>query len=234
MNTLTPVLDVRALLRDTLFGRLAPSVLDELASCARIERYAMPTLLNPGHQPLQYLRLVVEGRIELGVRRASGKEVALSDIGPGGWATWLPSLLPTPPELDFYAGGPSLFVAFPVGQVRAFCERHPEVYLWILAEIGQRMKLLLEWTAQSVLIGPEQRMARLIHLLARDQKLKGNAGTLVVNQARLAVLARCSRQTANILLSQLESQGLIRLSYGELEILDMRQLLAFADEEPAD
>lgn len=234
MTALTPVVDVRALLRSTLFGRLEPLVLDELASYARIERYAMTTLLNPGHLPLQYLRLVVEGRIELVVRRASGKEVALSDIGPGGWATWLPSLLPDPPEVDFYAGGPSLLVAFPVVQLRSFCERHPKVYPWILGEIGQRMKLLVEWTAQSVLIGPEQRMARLIHLLARDQKLVGNSGTLVVNQARLAALARCSRQTANILLSQLESHGLIALSYGELEVLDMRQLLAFADEEPAD
>jgi hypothetical protein len=77
-------------------------------------------------------------------------------------------------------------------------------------------------------------MAKLIHLLARDQKLKGNAGTLVAHQTRLASLARCSRQTANTLLGQLERRGLVRLSYGKFEVLDMAKLVAFADEEQMD
>ncbi|MEJ8827436.1 Crp/Fnr family transcriptional regulator [Variovorax humicola] len=227
-------LDVRGMLQATLFGRLEPPFLDALASHARVERYEIPTLLNAAHLPLQHLRLVVEGRIGLVVRRASGNEVALADIGAGAWATWLPCFVPEPPAVDFYASGPSLFIALPVTHVRAFVERHPQIYPWVLAEIDYRMKLLAEWTAHSVLTGSKQRMARLIHILARDQKLKGNSGTLVVNQSRLACLARCARQTANTLLSQLERQGLIELSYGEVKILDMRELLAFADEESVD
>lgn len=225
--------NIRAFLQPTVFGRGAPELLDEIASLARVERYDVPTLLNAAGQPLQWLRLVVEGSIEIVARRASGKEVAITDVGPGGWATWLPCFLPVAPEHDFSSSSNSLFIALPVAGVRRFCELHPEFYPMIIGEIGQRLRLLMEWTGQSVLVGPEQRMAKLIHVLSRDQRMKGNSGTLVVNQTRLASLARCSRQTANALLGHLEKSGLIRLSYGKFEVLDLARLAAFADEDVA-
>lgn len=227
-------LNIRAFLQPTVFGRGDPDLLDEVVSMARVERYEIPTLLNPAGHPLQTLRLVVEGSIEIVARRASGKEVAITDVSPGGWATWLPCFLPAPPEHDFWCSANSCFIALPVAEVRRFCEVHPAFYPMIMGEIGQRLRLLMEWTGQSVLVGPEQRMAKLIHILARDQRMKGNSGTLVVNQTRLASLARCSRQTANALLGQLEKRGLIRLSYGKFEVLDLGLLAAYADEDSVD
>jgi CRP-like cAMP-binding protein len=224
-------INIKAFLQPTVLGRLGPELLDELAVHARVERFEVPTLLNAAGTPLQWLRLVVEGHIEIVARRASGKEISVSEVGPGAWATWLPCFIAAPPEHDFYSGAASCFIALPVAEVQRFCEQHPKMYPLIIGEIGQRLRLLMEWTGQSVLIGPEQRMAKLVHILARDQKMKGNTGTLMVKQDRLAGLARCSRQTANALLSQLEKGGLVRLSYGKIEILDMARLFAFADED---
>lgn len=223
--------NVSAFLQPTVFGQLGSALLDEAVRCARVERYEMPTLLSAAGEPLQWLRLVLEGHIELVARRASGVEVTISDIGPGAWATWLPCFVPVAPEHEFRCGASSCFIALPVEEVRRICERHPQIYPLIIGEIGKRLRLLMEWTGQSVLVGPEQRMAKLIHILARDQKIQGNTGSLKVKQDRLAVLARCSRQTANALLSQLERSGLIRLLYGKVEILDMSGLAALADNE---
>jgi len=222
-------IDIRASLQETLFGRLSPQLLDEIVTSSRVERYDVATLLNAAGTQLEWLRLVIEGHIEIIVRRANGKEVTLGDIGPRGWATWLPCFIPKAPEYDFVAGGGSCFIAIPVHVVRRFCEEHPQMYPWIIAEIGLRLRLLMDWTGQSVLVGPEQRMAKLILILARDQKLSGNSGTLMANQTRLANLARCSRQTANALLSGLEKKGLLNLAYGKLEILDMAKLATLAD-----
>ncbi len=222
-------INVRALLQPTVVGRLGDSVLEEIAAVARVERYAMPTLIHAAGEPLQYLRLVVEGHIDIVVRTASGNEVTLTDIGPGGWATWLPCFVPMPPEHDFYSAADSCFVALPVAEVKCYFERHPQLYPWVIAEIGQRLRLLMEWTGQSVLIGPEQRMAKLIHILVRDQKIRSSPATLNVTQQRLAGLARCSRQSANTLLGALEKRGLIRLAYGKCDIPDLAQLAAFAE-----
>lgn len=227
-------INIRAFLQRTVLGRLGPETLDVLVSHARVERYAVQTLLNAAGTPLQWLRLVVEGHIEIVARSASGKEVSISDVGPGAWATWLPCFLPAALDHDLCASADSCFIALPVAEVRRCCEQHPEIYPWIMEDIGRRLRLLLEWTSQSVLVGPEQRMAKLIHILARDQKIGGLQGTLNVTQTRLAGLARCSRQSANTLLGALEKRGLIHLTYGKCEIPDMDQLAAFADQDDQD
>ena len=194
-------------LQPTVLGRLGQDLLEELASHARVERYEVPTLLNAAGTPLQWLRLVVQGHIEIVARSASGKEVSISDVGPGAWATWLPCFLPAALDHDLCAAADSCFIALPVSEVRRCCEAHPEIFPWIMQDIGQRLRLLLEWTSQSILMGPEQRMAKLIHILARDQKIGGLSGTLNVTQVRLAGLARCSRQSANTLLGALEKRA---------------------------
>jgi CRP/FNR family cyclic AMP-dependent transcriptional regulator len=224
-------IDVRAILQPTLFGRLGSELLEEIARDARVERYGFPSLLCAAGTPLQRLRLVVAGRIELVVRAASGKAVTINEIEPGDWASWLPCFMPAAPEHDLCAGADSTFIALPVETVRSFCERHPQMYPWVIAEIGRRLRLLTEWAGQSVLMRPEQRMAKLIGLMALDQKAAVPPHTLNVTQGRLASLARCSRQSGNLLLRALEKRGLVRLTYGKCEIPDLAQLMEFADRE---
>jgi CRP/FNR family transcriptional regulator, cyclic AMP receptor protein len=224
-------INIHAFLQPTVFGRLGAEPLMEIAAFAKIERFEMPTLLNAAGTHLQWLRLVLEGSIEIIARSTSGKEVTVGDVGLGGWATWLPCFVPVAPEHDFYCSAPSCFIKLPISEVRHFCERYPQTYPWIITEIGQRLRLLMEWTGQSVLVGPEQRMAKLIHILARDQKIKLIDGTLHVTQHRLASLARCSRQSANALLGALEKRGLIQLAYGKCAIPDLVKLAVYAEHE---
>jgi CRP-like cAMP-binding protein len=135
----------------------------------------------------------------------------------------------TPPEHDFYSSASACFIALPAAEVRALCERHPKLYPLVIRQIGRRMRLLLEWTGQSVLVGPLQRMAKLLYVLALEQQAQGNRATLHVTQARLASLALCSRQTANTLLGELAERGLITSAYRRFEVPDLMRLAAFAD-----
>ncbi|MGQ0708337.1 MAG: Crp/Fnr family transcriptional regulator [Rhodoferax sp.] len=227
---------IRSQLQRTVFGRVDPAALDSMVSVARVERHASACLLSAAGQPLQQLRWVVEGGIALVVTHASGRQVTVSEIGPGAWATWLPCFTPAAPDHDFVASAHSVFVALPVAQVRQCCERHPALYPLVITEIGQRLRLLLEWTGQSVFLTPVQRMAKLIALLARHQGLSGlEAGaTLQVTQQRLAALAHCSRQSANALVQELQRLGLIRMRYGKCEILDGERLQAFTETDVED
>lgn len=226
--------DIEAELSRTLFGKLGAPLLTQLIGRARIEEYEMPTLLNPQGRALEWIRLVVRGHIEIIARRANGDEVSIADIGPGGWATWIACFVATPPDHDFVSSASACYIALPAWFVRETCFQNPALYPLIFEEVGLRMRQLMEWTGQSVLVTSEQRMAKLIHLLARTQAIGTNSGTLYATQARLARLARCSRQTANLLLGSLESKGLIRLSYGRFEIDDLTRLAAFSEAESAD
>ncbi len=227
-------LDVRAFLKPTVLGQLGPEVLDQVTRCAVIERFEVPTLLNAAGTSLERLRLVAEGSISIFARKPSGKEVVISEVGPRGWAAWLPCFVAAPPTHDFYSGAKSCFIALPVKVVQSLCLQYPELYPLIIGEIGLRFRLLMEWASQSILLAPEQRMAKLIVLLAQEQKAVSSPSSIVITQSRLANLARCSRQSANVLLSNLEQKGLIQLLYGKCDIPDLAALAAFADAEEAD
>lgn len=217
----------RLLRRNPVVGVLAQHERDALAALGRIERYRRPTLLNAAREPLEWIRLVIQGHVQVIARNAAGGEVALGDIGPGGWATWVGCFAPDPPEHDFYSSSAARFLALPTRAVRAVAGRNPELFPHVIAELGTRMRQLMEWAGDSVLMGPEQRMAKLLHLMARGHGITANSGDLQVTQTRLALVARCSRQSANLLVGALERRGLVTTGYGRFGIPDMAALAAF-------
>jgi CRP-like cAMP-binding protein len=225
--------EIESLLKRTeVFGGLPEEDLRELAAAARIEQFKRPTLLNAAGHSLACLRLVLQGHLEIIARRPSGDEVAFGEIGPGGWATWLGCFVPKPPDHDFYSSANARFLALPVGVVRSVARRRPELFPRVIADIGVRMRQLMEWTGDSVLLGPQQRMAKLIHLLARMHGAALDGGVVPVTQSRLARVARCSRQSANALLQSLEARGLIAARYGRYEIRSLARLVEFIEADP--
>lgn len=226
-------IQIRDVIAKTLLGVLPPDALDTFCAGARAERYEMPSLLNPAGTPLANLRLVVEGHIEFIARNVGGDEVSIGDISPGSWATWLGCFADANQEHDLYSSAGACYIVFSTQAVKQLCIAYPVLYPRIMQEIAVRTHQLMEWTGQSVLASPEQRMARLIHLLARTQAIGEFTGTLHATQTRLARLVRCSRQSANLLLGSLERRGLIRLAYGKFEIPSMQRLVEFSSLESA-
>ena len=60
-----PAVDIRAELAKTLFSSEGEDVLSDLCACARVEQFEVATLLNAANQPLEWLRLVVQGLVIL-------------------------------------------------------------------------------------------------------------------------------------------------------------------------
>jgi len=222
-------LDLRSHLQATAFGALGDEALDVACRSARFEQFKVPTVLSVAGEQPSYLRLVVKGHIEVIARNSRGAEFVVGYITAGGWATWLACFMERPPENDFYSSASATLIALPITEVRALCERFPQIYPLIIRQIGRRMRLLIEWTGQSVLVGPVQRMAKLLHILAREQQVASGTVKLHVSQARLAGLARCSRQTANELIGVLEQKGLVVSGYSSIEIPEVNRLAEFAD-----
>lgn len=222
--------DVPRLLANSPFAKAGDAALHDILPLARMERFKVPTLLSAAGEQPQQLRLVVQGHIELLARNALGDEFVLGYVSPGNWATWLSCFMETAPDNDFYSSANAEFLAFPIAEVRTLCARHPAIYPFIIRQIGRRMRLLTEWTGQSLLTSPLQRLAKLLHILAREQLADGHQCTLNHTQARLANLARCSRQTVNEMLQVMASHGLLEVTYGKVDIKDLDRLAAFAEE----
>lgn len=221
--------NVEAFLRPSLFGTLPESELKALSALAVVESFPVEHRLISHGERMSCLRLVVEGAVTVTATHSSGKEVMVASIGPGGWASWMPCFEQQALATDYSAVEGSLLIALPVDAVRRCFDRFPHLYPLLLNEISKRMRLLMEWTTQSALLPPLQRLARLIILLARERGISNGATELQVTQAQLATLVGCSRQSASKLFARLESQGLIRMGYGKCEVLNLAALRRFSE-----
>ena len=137
-------LDVRSLLQPTVWGGVSDDVLDAVCRVARVEHFKTATLLSAAGEQPAYLRLVINGHIEVVARNASGEEFVVGYITSGGWATWLACFMGQPPDNDFFSSSRATFIALPIAEVQALCEEYPQLYPLIIRQIGRRMRLLIE------------------------------------------------------------------------------------------
>lgn len=200
----------------------------ELASIARTEQFKVYTQLAASGESHKYLRLVIQGHIDLCARSIDGKEITMVSIGPGAWATWLASIDSSPPIHDFYAAAHSQFLALPVEKVIAVIDRYPIVYRSIIEEVGNSFRHLLDWAEQSTILDNEKRLARLIEIAAAMQGKPIEKFEIHIPQEKLAQLMRCSRQTVNQILGSLATKGLLKTSYGKIIIPDGHKLRAWS------
>lgn len=213
-----------------MVGRLPEEALDDLTASARIQHFKMPTLLNAADEPLDYLRLVVEGHIELLERTAGGDEAGIAMLGPGNWVTWLGCFDERPSHYDFYSSANCTVIAIPCARMREIADQNPVMYRLVIGAIGDRFRLLMEWTTSSALLDQEHRIAKLLFMLSRLNADLSPPPTVHYTQDKLAILARCTRQTMSLSLKKLEQLGLIELKYKRIEISQPEKLKAFAEE----
>lgn len=211
-----------------LIGELPERFFETLAAQAHLERYEAKTLLCQHGQPMTHIWLVVEGFIDLIAHAPSGRVSSLVHIGKGQWATWLGCFYDAPPKHDFYSSANAVLISVPCQTLRNIADHHPPLHHSVIRHIGERFRLLMEWTEQSSLLKHEYRMAKMLCVMARMSEVRGDAGYITATQDVLARSAGCSRQTTNQLLKKLADQQLLVLHYKRIEIPNISKLEDFA------
>lgn len=203
----------------TVFRRLAPNVLAELAAVARIERFRERTLLVQRDTRPEFIRYVVEGRADPSTSTPEGRESRLAAHRQGDWVTWGGCLLDSAVPHDLWAGASSVMLAFPVSVVRAAVGASPEALLDVVRLLGESQRALMGWYFALTLASDERRLARLLfHLRERDGAVDGDAATVKITQEEIGHLGLGSRQHIARQLKKLEEKGLIETSYGQISI----------------
>lgn len=147
-----------------LFVGLRPAALHELASRGRVARFAAgETLWTAGGAPLG-LHVILDGQVRV-TGHGAGRPHRIHVEGPGG----------TLGEVPLFGGGryPATAVAdtdvecavFTHGVVRAAIAADPELALRLLANLGSRVRELVE--RLNALVGLDVRQRLAAHLLER-------------------------------------------------------------------
>lgn len=212
------------------FSSLPQALQDEFLSHASVRRLqAGERLFHRGDQPCG-LYAVVEGAMRVGAVSVNGKEALLTLIEPPYWFGEISLFDGQPRTHDAFAEGPTVLLHVPQHALNTLLERQPAYWRDFALLMSQKLRLAFIALEQISLLPAAPRLAQRLLMMA-DNYGEGDPRRVIhLAQEQLALMLAISRQTTNQILKDLQAQGIVRLTYGEIEIVDLPRLRQAAGE----
>ncbi|MFF3703205.1 MULTISPECIES: Crp/Fnr family transcriptional regulator [Pseudomonas] len=212
------------------FKQLPATLQDSLLHLARpVSLEAGACLFQRGDPPCG-LYAVLEGAIRIGAVSAQGKEAVLTLIEAPHWFGEICLFDDQPRTHDAYAEGATHLLRVPQGALVKLLDAQPHYWREFALLMSHKLRLAFVALEQQSLMSAAPRVAyRLLQIAAGYGEVEGARRVLQLSQEQLALMLALSRQTTNQILKALEQDGVLRLSYGEIEILDPARLALMAN-----
>lgn len=217
-------------LRDTLhqgqwFAAL-PAALQQalLAQGKLLSLEAGQRLFSRGDAP-SGLYAVLKGAMRVGSVGADGREALLVLVEAPHWFGEIALFDGQPRTHDAVAEGASTLLHVPQASLLSLLDAHPAYWRELALLMAHKVRLAFIALEEISLLPAAQRLARRLLLIAEDYgETQGPRRIIHLSQEQLAAMLAISRQTANGVLKDLQARGIVRLTYGEIEILDLQAL----------
>ncbi|NNB46982.1 Crp/Fnr family transcriptional regulator [Pseudomonas chlororaphis] len=211
------------------FSRLPAQLQNSLLANARLRSLAPGQRLFQRGDPPCGLYAVLEGTVRIGAVSEEGKEALLSLVEAPHWFGEISLFDGQPRTHDAYAVGPCSLLNVPQAALLELLDEHPQYWRQLALLMSHKLRLTFINLEQLSLMPASARVANRLLMIARGY---GETDTprrvLHLPQEQLALLLSLSRQTTNQILKDLQGQGILKLGYGEIEILDEARLRALA------
>ena len=210
------------------FAALPAALSQTLLEMARVQRLdAGQRLFRRGDKP-SGLYAVVEGAVRVGAIGENGKEALLTLVEPPYWFGEISLFDGLPRTHDAFAESASTLLLLPQAELLALLERQPQHWRDFALLMSHKLRLAFIALEDMSLLPAAPRLARRLLLIAENYGESEPRRVLHLAQEQLALMLSLSRQTTNQILKELEAQGVVRLTYGEIEILDVEHLRQLA------
>ncbi|WP_172150757.1 MULTISPECIES: Crp/Fnr family transcriptional regulator [Pseudomonas] len=206
------------------FSALPAALQDALLEMAQVQRLDAGQRLFRRGDPPSGLYAVVEGAMRIGAVSASGKEALLTLIEAPYWFGEVSLFDGQPRTHDAFAEGASTLLLVPQAALLALLERQPQYWRDFALLMSQKLRLAFIALEQMSLLPAAPRLARRLLMIAENYGEGEPRRVIHLAQEQLALMLAISRQTTNQILQELQAQGIVRLTYGEIEILDLARL----------
>jgi CRP/FNR family cyclic AMP-dependent transcriptional regulator len=213
------------------FDALPDALRKSLLDAAILVRLNAGQMLFSQDDHLQGIYAVISGGISLGRNREDGKEALLTLINPPNWFGEITLFDRMNRTHHAYAVGDTVLVHIKGNILDQILEKEPHYWQNFGQLLTEKLRILLDQAEDLALRTTAQRLAKRLVLFAdnygnwKDRSRR----TINIPQEQLAMMLFITRQTTNQILKDLERQGLIKLVYGAIEIIDFEGLGAFAE-----
>ena len=203
------------------FNTLPAALQQALLACAQVQQLAAGQVLFRRGDPPCGLYAVVEGGMRIGAVNAAGKEALLTLVEPPYWFGEISLFDGQPRTHDAFAEGATTLLWVPQVRLLALLEQQPQYWRDFALLMSQKLRLAFIALEEMSLRPAAPRLARRLLLIAENYGEGEPRRVIHLPQEQLALMLAISRQTTNQILKELEGQGILRLTYGEIEILDL-------------
>ncbi|MBO4119234.1 Crp/Fnr family transcriptional regulator [Cupriavidus gilardii] len=172
---------------------------------------------------------VLEGIVKITTVSPSGKSVTFTGVPTGGWFGEGAALKQEIRKYDVMALRHSRIAFLPRETFQWLLDTSLPFTRFLLTQLNERLGQFIAAVEYERLLDIDSRVARAVSSLFNEHLYPGIGTKLEISQEEIGLLAGISRQRANQALKVLEQQGLVRVDYGEIEVLDLEGLRQYGE-----
>ncbi|WP_024538159.1 Crp/Fnr family transcriptional regulator [Comamonas badia] len=177
-------------------------------------------------KPVTFWFGVVEGLLKMTIDNVHGDAVTIIGLPPGGWFGEGTALKREPYRYNVQALRKGLVAGLPLATFHWLLDHSIGFNRFIMSQLNERVGQFVVGREIDRLHSPEARVALSLATLCNPVLYPGVRNLLRITQQELAYLVGLSRQRVNEALAVLQAQGVIRVEYGGLRVLDVQALRA--------
>jgi len=206
--------------------RLSKELEDLLRASARRRRLSRNESLYVRGASPEAIFCVESGAIQLSVTSLRGREAVLNVVEPGRWFGELTLLIEAPRVHDAKALVDTELLVVPADRLHSIVDDKPAFLLEFLRLVCHRYKWAIERIDSTIL---QPLSVQLAHLLIAEvttslQTDITGPHELRLSQEGIGQMLGVSRQSVNRQLKQWELDGILKVAYGRITLLDLEAL----------
>lgn len=223
-----PSLTLEAMLRSSLWApALNGHEMDEVLRESFERRLPAGAYAVRRGEPAELWIGVIEGLVKMSVSLPDGRLSTFTGVTAGGWAGEGSLLKPGVWRYDGVAVRDTRLACIPRHVFERLVATSLPFNRFLLSQLNARLSLFIGLVEFDRLLGPDARVARCLASLF-DADLYPQARSFVaLSQEEVGLLSAVSRQRANEALKALERDGLLRIEFGGVTVLDVPGLRSY-------
>ena len=180
-------------------------------------------------EPVDHWMGVVDGLVKMASHWSTGKTTSLAGIPTGGWFGEGSLLKDEVRRYDVIAIRDSRIAYMKRSTFRWLLDHSIPFNRFLVTQINERLGQFIAMIENERLLETDARIARCLAGLFNPILGPGAQRQVEISQEELGYLAGISRQRVNQSLKLLEDQGLLKIEYGRIHVLDVAGLARFGD-----
>lgn len=174
--------------------------------------------------PVDHWMGVTDGLLKMSSVSPEGKTVTFTGMLAGGWFGEGSLLKTEPRRYDVIALRDSRIAALPRATFNWLLDNSIPFNRFLLLQLNERLGLFISLVEYDRMLDTDARVGRCLAALFNPYLNPGIGRNLQISQEEIGYLCSTSRQRTNQALQVLEKQGLLKVDYGSITILDLDRL----------